>query len=526
MTSIETPSRIELEIGGMTCTSCAARVEKKLNKLEGVVEANVNYATELASVAYDAGHLQPPDLVRTVEAAGYTAALPSDTETKTDLVRPLRNRLLASAALTVPLLLLSMVPPLQFGGWEWLAFALATPIVLWAGLPFHRAALLNARHFTATMDTLVSIGTLAAWGWSVAVLVAGLNADIYFEVAGVITTLILLGRFLEARARRRSGAAIRALLELGAKEALMLRNGAEVLVPVEQLQVGDVFVVRPGEKIATDGVVVEGESAVDQSMLTGESMPIDVEPGEAVAGATINTYGRLVVRAAKVGAETALAQIARLVAEAQAGKAPIQRLVDRISGVFVPIVLVIALGTLVGWLAFAGNVSDAFTAAVAVLIIACPCALGLATPTALMVGTGRGAQLGILIKGPEILEQTRRVGTVILDKTGTVTTGKMELVEVAPLNGAARRDVLLLAGAVEAASEHPIARAIADAARRELGALPPVTEFRNVPGVGVHGVVQGRNVEVVRRNGAITVSWEGERACDVCRARHGQTDQP
>jgi Cu+-exporting ATPase len=518
MTSIETPSRIELEIGGMTCTSCAARVEKKLNKLEGVVEANVNYATELASVAYDAGHLQPPDLVRTVEAAGYTAALPSDTETKTDLVGPLRNRLLASTALTVPLLLLSMVPPLQFGGWEWLAFTLATPIVLWAGLPFHRAALLNARHFTATMDTLVSIGTLAAWGWSVAVLIAGLNADVYFEVAGVITTLILLGRFLEARARRRSGAAIRALAELGAKEALLLRDGAEVLVPVEQLQVGDVFVVRPGEKIATDGVVVEGESAVDQSMLTGESMPIDVQPGEAVAGATINTYGRLVVRAAKVGAETALAQIARLVAEAQAGKAPIQRLVDRISGVFVPIVLVIALGTLVGWLAFTGNVSDAFTAAVAVLIIACPCALGLATPTALMVGTGRGAQLGILIKGPEILEQTRRVGTVILDKTGTVTTGKMELVEVAPLNGASRRDVLLLAGAVEAASEHPIARAIADAARRELGALPPVTEFRNVPGVGVHGVVQGRDVEVVRRNGAITVSWEGEaRATFVVR---------
>jgi Cu+-exporting ATPase len=518
MTSIETPSRIELEIGGMTCTSCAARVEKKLNKLEGVVEANVNYATELASVAYDAGHLQPPDLVRTVEAAGYTAALPSDTETKTDLVGPLRNRLLASTALTVPLLLLSMVPPLQFGGWEWLAFTRATPIVLWAGLPFHRAALLNARHFTATMDTLVSIGTLAAWGWSVAVLIAGLNADVYFEVAGVITTLILLGRFLEARARRRSGAAIRALAELGAKEALLLRDGAEVLVPVEQLQVGDVFVVRPGEKIATDGVVVEGESAVDQSMLTGESMPIDVQPGEAVAGATINTYGRLVVRAAKVGAETALAQIARLVAEAQAGKAPIQRLVDRISGVFVPIVLVIALGTLVGWLAFTGNVSDAFTAAVAVLIIACPCALGLATPTALMVGTGRGAQLGILIKGPEILEQTRRVGTVILDKTGTVTTGKMELVEVAPLNGASRRDVLLLAGAVEAASEHPIARAIADAARRELGALPPVTEFRNVPGVGVHGVVQGRDVEVVRRNGAITVSWEGEaRATFVVR---------
>jgi Cu+-exporting ATPase len=507
--AVATPSRIELEIGGMTCTSCAARVEKKLNKLDGVVVANVNYATELASVAYDPGHVRVPDLVRTVEAAGYTAALPSDADAKTDLVRPLRVRLLVALALTVPLLLLSMAPPLQFAGWEWLAFALATPIVLWAGLPFHRAAVLNARHLTATMDTLVSLGTLAAWGWSVVVLVAGLNADVYFEVAGVITALILLGRFLEARARRRSGAAIRALLELGAKEARVLREGAEVLVPVDQLQAGDVFAVRPGEKIASDGVVVEGESAVDESMLTGESMPVEVEPGEEVAGATINTYGRLVVRATKVGAETALAQIARLVAEAQAGKAPIQRLVDRISGVFVPVVLVIALGTLAGWLAVAGNVSDAFTAAVAVLIIACPCALGLATPTALMVGTGRGAQLGIVIKGPEVLEQTRRVGTVILDKTGTVTAGKMVLVEVAPLNGAVRKDVLRLAGAVETASEHPIARAISDAARSELGSLPPVTGFRNVPGVGVHGVVEGRSVEVARRSGAITVSWDG-----------------
>jgi P-type Cu+ transporter len=498
---------VELEIGGMTCASCAARVEKKLNELEGV-SANVNLATELATVAYDQEQVRLPDLVRAVEAAGYTAALPSDSE-KADLVRPLRNRLLVSVALTVPLLLLAMVTPLQFSGWEWVAFALATPIVLWAGLPFHRAAVLNARHLTATMDTLVSLGTLSAWGWSVVVLVAGLNADVYFEVAGVITTLILLGRFLEARARRRSGAAIRALLELGAKEARVLRDGVEVLVPVDQLQVGDVFVVRPGEKIATDGVVAEGESAVDQSMLTGESMPVEVEPGEEVAGATINTYGRLIVRATKVGAETALAQIARLVAEAQAGKAPIQRLVDRISGVFVPIVLVIALGTLGGWLAIAGNVSDAFTAAVAVLIIACPCALGLATPTALMVGTGRGAQLGILIKGPEVLEQTRRVGTVILDKTGTVTAGKMVLVDVAPLNGATRMDVLRLAGAVEAASEHPIARAIADVARNELGSLPPVTGFRNVPGVGVQGVVEGQNVEVARRDGAITVSWDG-----------------
>jgi P-type Cu+ transporter len=508
--AVATPNRIELEIGGMTCVSCAARVEKKLNKLDGVVVANVNYATELASVAYDPGHVRVPDLVRTVEAAGYTAALPSEADGKADLVRPLRTRLLVSLALTVPLLLLSMATPVQFRGWEWLAFALATPIVLWAGLPFHRAALLNARHLTATMDTLVSLGTLAAWGWSVVVLLAGLNADVYFEVAGVTTTLILLGRFLEARARRRSGAAIRALLELGAKEAYVIRDGAEVLLPVEQLQVGDLFVVRPGEKIATDGIVVEGESAVDQSMLTGESMPVEVELGEAVAGATINTYGRLVVRVTKVGAETALAQIARLVADAQAGKAPIQRLVDRISGVFVPIVLVIALGTLAGWLAISGSASDAFTAAVAVLIIACPCALGLATPTALMVGTGRGAQLGILIKGPEVLEQTRRIGTVILDKTGTVTAGKMVLVEVALLNGATRPDVLRLAGAVEAASEHPIARAIADAARSELGSLPPVAGFRNVPGVGVQGVVEGKSVEVVRRGGAITVSWDGE----------------
>jgi Cu+-exporting ATPase len=516
--AVETPNRIELEIGGMTCTSCAARVEQKLNKLDGVVLANVNYATELASVAYDPGHVRLPDLVRTVEAAGYTAALPSDADGKADLVRPLRTRLLLSLALTVPLLVLSMASPLQFRGWEWLAFALATPIVLWAGLPFHRAAVMNARHLAATMDTLVSLGTLAAWGWSVVVLAAGLNADVYFEVAGVITTLILLGRFLEARARRRSGAAIRALLELGAKEARVLRDGSEVLVGVDQLEVGDVIVVRPGEKIATDGVVVEGDSAVDQSMLTGESMPVEVEPGEAVAGATINTYGRLVVRATKVGAETALAQIARLVAEAQAGKAPIQRLVDRISGVFVPVVLVIALGTLAGWLAITGNVGDAFTAAVAVLIIACPCALGLATPTALMVGTGRGAQLGILVKGPEVLEQTRRIGTVILDKTGTITAGKMVLVEVALLNGATRADVLRLAGALEAASEHPIARAVADVARDELGSLPAVTSFRSVPGLGVQGIVEGKTVEVARRSGAITVSWDGEpRASFVVR---------
>jgi Cu+-exporting ATPase len=509
MTSVEAPSRIELEVGGMSCASCAARVQKELNKLDGV-SASVNYATELASVAYDSGEVCPPDLVRAVERAGYTAALPAADGRKADASRLLRARLLVSSVLTVPLLLLAMLPPLQFGGWEWLAFALATPVVLWAGLQFHRTALLNARHLTATMDTLVSLGTLSAWGWSVVVLVAGLDADVYFEVAGVITTLILVGRFLEARARRRSGAAIRALLELGAKEARLLREGTEVLVPADQLQVGDTFVVRPGEKIATDGLVIEGDSAVDQSMLTGESMPVEVEPGAELAGATINTYGRLVVRATKVGAETALAQIARLVAEAQSGKAPIQRLVDRISGVFVPVVLLIALGTLGGWLVVAGNVSEAFTAAVAVLIIACPCALGLATPTALLVGTGRGAQLGILIKGPEVLEQTRRVGTIVLDKTGTVTAGKMVLVDVAPLNGASRLDALRFAGAVESASEHPVAEAIVSAARAEVGSLPPVSGFRNVPGVGVHGIVEGHSVEVARRRGAITVSWAGE----------------
>jgi Cu+-exporting ATPase len=505
--SVAAPQRIELEIGGMTCASCAARVEKKLNKLDGV-EASVNYATELASVTYDAEHVPLEELFRTVAATGYSAALPSARE-ETDLVRPLRDRLLLSAALTFPLVLIAVIPPLQFGGWEWLALALATPVVLWAGLPFHRAALLNARHLAATMDTLISIGTLSAWLWSAVVLVAGLDTGVYFEVAGVTTTLVLLGRFIEAGARRRSGAAIRALLELGAKEARVLRDGEEVLVAVHELSVGDRFVVRPGEKIATDGIVEEGDSSVDRSMLTGESIPVDVATGDEVVGATVNTYGRLIVRATKIGAETALAQIARLVAEAQAGKAPIQRLVDRISAVFVPIVIAIALGTLGGWLAFGSAPGDAFTAAVAVLIIACPCALGLATPTALLVGTGRGAQIGILIKGPEILEQTRRISTIVLDKTGTVTTGKMELVDVGLLNGATRNDVLRLAGAVEAASEHPVGHAIAGAARAELGPLPAVSGFRNVPGVGVTGVVEGRQVDVARRDGAIMVSWDG-----------------
>jgi P-type Cu+ transporter len=493
--AVEAPSRLELEVGGMSCASCAARVQKKLNELEGV-EASVNYATELATVSYEPGHVGLEDLVQAVEAAGYTAGLPAEAGPQVDSVRPLRTRLLVALTLTVPLLLLAMVPPLQFSGWRWVALALSTPIVLWAGLGFHRAALTNARHLTATMDTLVSLGTLAAWGWSTVVLVAGLDADVYFEVAGVTTTLILLGRYLEAGARRSAGAAIRALLELSAKDA-------------EDLEVGDEFVVRPGEKIATDGVVIDGESAVDQSMLTGESVPVEVKVGSEVVGATINTDGRIVVRATKVGAETTLAQIVRLVAEAQAGKAPIQRLVDRISGVFVPVILVIALATLAGWVAVTGNVSDAFTASVAVLIIACPCALGLATPTALMVGTGRGAQLGILIRGPEVLEQTRRIGTVVLDKTGTVTEGRIELVNVAPLNGSTRAEALRFAGAVESASEHPIARAIVDAARNEAVDLPAVTGFRNVPGVGVHGLVEGRAVEIARHDGAITVSWDG-----------------
>jgi P-type Cu+ transporter len=506
--AVDAPSRIQLQIGGMTCASCAARVEKKLNGLDGV-DASVNYATELASVDFDPRRQRLEDLIETVKATGYSAALPTSDQASGDLAEPLRTRLRASIALTIPLVLLAAVPPLQFDGWEWLAFALATPIVLWAGFPFHRAALLNARHFTATMDTLISIGTLAAWGWSALVLVAGLDADVYFEVAGVTTTLILLGRFLEANARRRSGAAVRELLDLGAKDAHVLRDGSEMLVPIEALRVGDRFVVRPGEKVATDGLVEEGRSAIDRSLLTGEAVPVEVEPGVEVAGGTINTYGRLVVRAAKVGADTALVQIARLVAEAQAGKAPIQRIVDRVSGVFVPAVLVVAAGTLAGWLAFTGDDGAAFTAAVAVLIIACPCALGLATPTALLVGIGRGAQLGIVIKGPEILEQTRRIDTVVLDKTGTVTEGKLQLVEVVPLNGADVGEALRLAGALEAASEHPIGKAVAAAAQKEVGALPAVSDFRNLPGMGVHGVVEGREVDVSRDAGAIAVSWGG-----------------
>jgi len=507
-TTVEPEARVQLALEGMTCAACANRIERKLNKLDGV-EASVNYATEQAAVRYDPGRVAVADLIGAVEGAGYHARLGAEAGEAENRARALRRRLAVAVVLTAPLTALAMLPPLQFEGWEWLALALATPVVFWAGWGFHRAAVLNARHGAATMDTLISIGTLAAWGWSVVALVALDDAHTYFEVAAVITTLILVGRYLEARARRRSSAAIRALLELGAKEAHVLRDGAEIAVAIEDVGHGDLLVVRPGEKIPTDGVVVEGESAVDQSMLTGEPTPVDVGPGAEVAGATVNTFGRLVVRATKVGEETALAQIARLVAEAQSGKAPIQRLVDRVSGVFVPVVLVIALGTLAGWLLATGDATDAFSASVAVLIIACPCALGLATPTALMVGTGRGAQLGILIKGPEVLERTRRITTVVLDKTGTVTEGRMQLSEVTTLDGASRADVLRLAGAVEAASEHPIARAVAAAARAEVGELPPVSGFRNVPGVGVTGVVDGHVVEVGRLDGTIAVSWDG-----------------
>ena len=491
------PSSVTLEIDGMTCAACVSRVERKLNKLD-TVDAAVNLATESARVRFDPESVALDDLLAAVEAAGYRAA-PATGRRTPERKRPVR--LVAGALLSAPLVLL-MLPPLQFSGWEWLAFALATPVVLWAGLPFHRAALLNARHGAATMDTLISIGTLAAWAWSVVALTLD-SGETYFEVGAIITTLILLGRWLESSARRRSGAAIRALIELGAKEARVLRDGREVVVAVDALAVGDRFVVRPGEKIATDGVVEEGESAIDQAMLTGEPVPVEVRSGSDVAGATLNTYGRLVVRAMRVGSETALAQIARLVEEAQSGKADAQRLADRVSAVFVPVVLVLSLGTLLGWLLITGVPSDAFEAAVAVLIIACPCALGLATPTALMVGTGRGAQLGILIKGPEVLEQTRKITTVVLDKTGTVTEGRLRIVNGLP------DDVLRLAGAVESASEHPVRRAVAEAARARFASLPDVKEFRNVPGEGVTGVVEDRRVTIGRDGVQVDGAYAG-----------------
>ena len=506
------PTRLKLDLEGMSCASCAARVEQKLNSIDGV-EATVNFATEQATVQRS-DETPVAQIIAAVESVGYGARVvepgaQAGHQHHDEPVNALTRRLVLAVVLTVPVALLAMVPPLRFSGWEWLALALSTPVVFYSGIGFHTAALKNARHFAATMDTLISLGTTAAWLWSTIVLVAGVETDTYFEVAAVVTTLILLGRYLEAGAKGRSSEAIRKLLERGAKEARVLEDGVETLVPVDQLKVGDLFVVRPGERIATDGIVEEGASAIDEAMLTGESVPVEVAPGSDIAGGTVNTYGRLVVRATKVGADTALAQIARLVDEAQSGKAPVQRLADRVSAIFVPIVIVLALLTLGGWLLVGASAASAFTAAVSVLIIACPCALGLATPTALMVGTGRGAQMGVLIRGPEILEQTRRVDTIVLDKTGTVTEGKMELVEVSLLNGATRAEVLRLAGAVEAASEHPIAEAVAWAARAEIGELPAVEAFRNEPGAGVSGLVEGHQVSVGRRDGRIEVTWDG-----------------
>jgi P-type Cu+ transporter len=515
--------RLELPITGMTCASCANRIERKLNKLDGV-SASVNYALERAAVEYDAAGVAPEELVAAIEAAGYSAALPaaeSQAPTETDAqdeLKPLRTRLIVSAIFSIPVLFIAMIPALQFDNWQWLSLQLATPVVVWGAWPFHRAAWANLKHGAATMDTLISLGVLAAWLWSLYALFlgeAGANDmrmafelipkagagqnEIYLETASIVTTFILAGRYFEARAKRRAGAALKALLELGAKEvSILAADGAERRVPVEQLAVGDRFVVRPGEKVATDGIVVEGSSAVDQSLLTGESVPVEKAPGDAVAGASVNAGGRLIVEATKVGSDTALAQIARLVSEAQTGKAPVQRLADRISGIFVPIVIGLSLATLGFWLGAGEGATFAFTAAVAVLIIACPCALGLATPTALLVGTGRGAQLGLLIKGPEILESTRRVDTIVLDKTGTVTTGKMSLVEVAGDDA-----VLRLAGAVEDASEHPIAQAIARAARERFGTLPAVAGFANREGMGVEGIVEGYAVSVGRPGGTL-----------------------
>ena len=489
--------RVELAISGMTCASCAARIEKRLNKLEGV-QASVNFASEQAAVAFDPATVDVAALIGAVEAAGYGAALP-EAVTEGDPTGPYRVRLAVAVTLTIPLVVLAWAPAARPPGWGWVSLALASPVVAYAGWPFHKAAVANARHGVATMDTLISIGTVAAWTWSTVVLAAGMSGAVYFDTAGAITALILVGRYLEARAKRRSGEAIRALLELGAKEARVVRDGVEVLVAVDQVEVGERFVVRPGEKVATDGVVVSGASAVDASLLTGESVPVEVGPGDAVAGATLNTTGRLVVEATRVGSATALAQIARLVAEAQGGKAPVQRLADRVSAVFVPIVLAVAGLTLVGWLLVGhATATSAFSTAVAVVVIACPCALGLATPTALMVGTGRGAQLGIVIKGPEVLEQTRQVSTIVLDKTGTLTEGRMAVTAVVPAGGVDGDQLVRLAAAAEGASEHPIAAAIAAYGRARCGALPEVERFTARVGLGVEAVVEARTVVVGR----------------------------
>jgi Cu+-exporting ATPase len=541
----------------MTCASCAARIEKKLNRLDGV-EASVNYATEKALVSAPES-VTADVLIGVVEKMGYTAALPAppveaEDEPGDREVRALRTRLLVSLVLSVPVVAMSMSPWLQFEYWQWAALALAAPVVVWGALPFHRAAWLNLRHGSATMDTLISMGTLAAFAWSLYALFLGTAGtpgmehpfrltiertggagNIYLEVAAGVTTFILAGRYFEVRAKNRAGSALRALLSLGAKDVAVLRGGLETRIPVGQLAVGDRFVVRPGEKVATDGVVEEGSSAVDESMLTGEAVPVEVGPSSRVVGATVNAGGRLVVRATRVGADTQLAQMAALVEQAQSGKAPVQRLADRVSAVFVPVVIALSLAALGFWLGADASAAAAFTAAVAVLIIACPCALGLATPTALLVGTGRGAQLGILIKGPEVLESTRRVDTIVLDKTGTVTTGRMSLVDIVPAAGVPADQLLRLAGALEDASAHPIARAVADAARERGGDLPPVTGFASLDGLGVRGEVEGHAVAAGRVHAAddwlpalpaplaeakaaaeelgrtaVTVAWDGE----------------
>ncbi|GAA3204023.1 heavy metal translocating P-type ATPase [Microbacterium terregens] len=532
-------SRVELEIGGMTCASCANRIEKKLNRLEGV-SASVNYATEKAVVSAPAG-MAADVLIAEVEKTGYTAALPQPAASTIDPpedreLTSLRQRLIGAVVLSVPVIALAMIPALQFTYWQWLSLALAAPVVVWAAWPFHRAAWINLRHGAATMDTLISIGVSAAFLWSLYALFlgdAGMPGmthpfewtvqrsdgagNIYLEVAAGVTMFVLAGRYFEVRSKRRAGAALRALLELGAKDVAVVRDGVEGRIPISALRVGDQFVVRPGEKIATDGVVASGTSAVDASMVTGESVPVEVGVGDDVVGATVNAGGRLLVRATRVGNDTQLAQMARLVEEAQSGKADVQRLADRISGVFVPVVLVISLGTLGAWVLLGNPASAAVTAAVAVLIIACPCALGLATPTALLVGTGRGAQLGILIKGPEVLESTRTVDTIVLDKTGTVTTGRMTLVDVVTAAGTDRAELLRLAGALEDSSEHPIGRAIALAATREIGALPDVESFQATAGVGVSGVVESHAVVVGRES--LLADWAIHPDADLVAAK-------
>ncbi|WP_431788514.1 copper-translocating P-type ATPase [Streptomyces sp. G9] len=532
---------VELAIGGMTCASCAARIEKKLNRMDGV-EATVNYATEKAKVTYAGADVSVDDLIATVEATGYTARPPAppaaetaapppgsgDTEqsaAEDDGLTTLRQRLITAVLLAVPVIAMAMIPALQFDYWQWLSLTLAAPVVTYAAWPFHRAAWTNAKHGAATMDTLISVGTSAAFLWSVWALFFGTAGmvgmthpfeftiarsdgagNIYLEAAAGVTAFILAGRYFEARSKRKAGAALKALMELGAKEVTVLRDGVETTIPTSALQVGDRFLVRPGEKIATDGTVVEGSSAVDASMLTGESVPVEVTAGDTVTGATLNAGGRLVVEATRVGNDTQLARMAKLVEDAQNGKASAQRLADRISAVFVPIVIALALATLGYWLGNGAGLTAAFTAAVAVLIIACPCALGLATPTALMVGTGRGAQLGILIKGPEVLETTRRVDTIVLDKTGTVTTGRMTLQTTHPAESTDEAEVLRLAGALENASEHPIAQAVASAATDTTGPLPTPEDFANVPGLGVQGIVEGHAVLVGREQ--LLAEWE------------------